>query len=451
MTIAETFADFLIETGYDDLSPQAVDHAAMIVASTLASAACGRHIESARIITEIERERGGAEEASLWFETSAKLPVVGAARANALMSDAAASDDSDLRNIVHAGTPLTATALAVSEATGASGQDVLTAIVLGYEAAGRIGESIMPRFDYRGHHGCMGATFGATIAAARLFGLDATQTAHALGLTATSIGGLTKAANTSIAREYHAGNATVLGIEAVRAARRGYTSELAIFEMERGFCQLFGGGDGAIITEGLGESWDIITDMALKLVPGGHPYHALGEAAANAAREGNVEADDVSAIIVSRPHMTQLTGPLHPKDLIGMAHSPAYFTAAGVRDHAFGWEHASQEKIDDPVIHVLIDKVQVGPSPAADVEHYRQGATVTLELVDGRRFSNTVFSPKGAGYLGIDWSDVEVKYRALTPAAPLTASQIASSFSAIRNLREMLEVGGLMDEIRILR
>ena len=96
MTIAETFADFLIETGYDDLSPQAVDHAAMIVASTLASAACGRHIESARIITEIERERGGAEEASLWFEASAKLPGVGAARANALMSDAAASDDTNL-------------------------------------------------------------------------------------------------------------------------------------------------------------------------------------------------------------------------------------------------------------------------------------------------------------------------------------------------------------------
>ena len=134
-----------------------------------------------------------------------------------------------------------------------------------------------------------------------------------------------------------------------------------------------------------------------------------------------------------------------------MAHSPAYFTAAGVRDHAFGWEHASQEKIDDPVIHVLIDKVKVGPPPAADVEHYRQGATVTLELVDGRTFSNTVFSPKGAGYLGIDWSDVEVKYRALTPSAPLSESQIASSFSTIRNLREMSTVGRLMDEIRILR
>jgi hypothetical protein len=41
-----------------------------------------------------------------------------------MMSDAAASDDSDLRNTVHAGTPLTAVSLAVAEKTGASGIDL---------------------------------------------------------------------------------------------------------------------------------------------------------------------------------------------------------------------------------------------------------------------------------------------------------------------------------------
>ena len=80
--------------------------------------------------------------------------------------------------------------------------------------------------------------------------------------------------------------------------------------------------------------------MAVKLVPGGHPYHALAEAAANAAREGNIAAEEVESITVSRPGMTALTGPLHPADLIDMAHSPAYFTAAGVADRRFSWEHA---------------------------------------------------------------------------------------------------------------
>ncbi len=124
----------------------------------------------------------------------------------------------------------------------------------------------------------MGAAFAATVAAARLYGLDARQTAHAIALTATSIGGLAKAADTSIAREYHAGLVTMLGIEAVEAARRGFTAELAILEMERGFVQVFGGpeADAAGIIRDLGRDWDIATDMAIKLVPGGHPYHAFG-------------------------------------------------------------------------------------------------------------------------------------------------------------------------------
>lgn len=448
MTVAETLADFLIATRVQDLSERSLNHAAMIVASTLASAACGRNIDSARIIRAIEVERGGQPEASVWFE-SVRLPVVGAARANALMSDAAASDDSDLRNIVHCGTPLTATSLAIAEKVGASGPDVLAAIVVGYEAAGRIGEAIIPRFDYRGHHGCMGATFAATVAAARLFGLDARQAAHAIALTATSIGGLAEAAATSIAREYHAGLATMLGVEAVQAAQRGYTAELAILEMERGFCRLFGGpeADATSIIRGLGEDWDIDTDMAIKLVPGGHPFHAFGEAAANAAREGNIAPDDIGAIVVSRPGMTKLPGPMHPEDLIDMAHSPAYFAAAGARDKCFGWEHAGPEKIADPEIHALIDKVRVGAPPTENAAAYRQGATVTIEATDGRRVTSTVLVPKGAACLGLDWADIESKYRTLAPNASMTNQQLEASLSAIRQLAAARDVTALIDPV----
>ena len=450
MTVAETLADFVIATRVDDLPERTVELAAMVVASTLASAALGRNIESARIVRAIEIERGGRPDASVWFEAGVKLPIAGTARANALMSDAAASDDSDLRNIVHCGTPLTATSLAVAEKTGASGKEVLAAIVLGYEAAGRIGEAILPRHSPRGHHGCMGAAFGATVAAARLFGLDAGQTAHAIALTATSVGGLAKAADTSIAREYHAGLVTMLGIEAVEAARRGYTAELAILEMERGFAQVFGGAeaDAAGIIRDLGRDWDIVTDMAIKLVPGGHPYHAFGEAAANASRQGNIPPDEIAAIVVSRPGLTNLPGPMHPKDMIDMAHSPAYFAAAGARDRRFGWEHASPEKIADPVIHALIDKVRVGAQPTENASAYRQGATVSIETTDGRTVSNTVLLPKGAACLGLDWAEIEAKYRALAPHAPMPTGKVEASLSAIRELRAAPSVSALISRLQ---
>src|SRR6202022_1015414 len=133
MTIARELAEFLTGTSVTDLPDQAVEHAAMLIASTIASAAMGSDLESSAIIRALARERGGIPEASLWFDPGPKLPVAEAAQVNAVMSDAAASDDSDLRNIVHAGTTLAATGLALAERTGAGGEDVLAAIVLGYE------------------------------------------------------------------------------------------------------------------------------------------------------------------------------------------------------------------------------------------------------------------------------------------------------------------------------
>src|SRR5436305_6118256 len=225
MTVAGELAGLLSRVGPADLPAQAVDHAAMLIASTLASAALGAGIESAVIIRDLARERGGIAEASLWFDAGPKLPVAEAAQVNAVMSDAAASDDSDLRNIVHAGTTLVATALAMAGRTGAKGEDVLTAIVVGYEAAGRIGEAITPGFRARGFHGCLAAIFAGAVAASRLLRLDPTQMAQAIALSATSIGGLMAAANTSTAREYHAGLAAMLGGRAALGAERRYGEE----------------------------------------------------------------------------------------------------------------------------------------------------------------------------------------------------------------------------------
>ena len=446
MGVARDLAEFLAPYRAADLPAQTVDYAAMLIASTVASAAMGSTLQSAQIIRDLASERGGKPEASLWFGNGTKLPASDAAQVNAVMSDAAASDDSDLRNIVHCGTPLTATSLALAERTRANGSDVLAAIVLGYELAGRIIDAI-PKVRARGFHGSTVAIFAAVGAAARLLQLDIDQMTHAVALAATSTGGLVKAADTSTAREYHAGIATVNGIQAARAAQRGYRAEERILEMPLGFFEAYGGEDGAAVgavaLRDLGQSWDIVTDMAVKLVPGGHPYHALAEAAANAAREGDIDSESVESITVSRPGMTALSGPPHPADLIDMAHSPAYFLAAGAAHREFSWAHASPAKIADPVIHRLIDKVKVGPPPSENAARYRQGATVTIRTTDGRDITSTVFVPKGAGILGIDWADIDAKYRALVPLSGLPGRQIEASLEVIHRFRNVTEVSEL--------
>jgi 2-methylcitrate dehydratase PrpD len=448
MSVAGDLAEFLARTDYRDLPPLTTEYAAMLIASTFASAALGKDIRSSVILRELARERGGAQHASLWFDAGPKLPVAEAAQVNAATSDAAASDDSDLRAIVHCGTPLTAASLAMAERTGADGREVLAAIVIGYEAAGRIGDPISPQFRERGFHGCVIAVFAAAVAAGRLLRLDPPRLAQAIALAATSIGGLAATANTSVAREYHAGLAVRSGIDAASAAARGFVAEEGILEADKGFLQVFGGVTDPRVATAPGADWDIVTDMAVKLVPGGHPYHALAEAAADAARAGDIKPEEVESITVSRPGLTQLSGPLHPRDLIEMAHSPAYFMAAAVADRQFGWAHAGAAKIADPAIHRLIDKVAVGPPPTRDILRYRQGATVTIRTFDGRKVASTVHVPKGAAILGLAWTDIETKYRALMPNSGLDAARIGASLTLIRNLSEAPGVSPLVEMLR---
>ena len=445
MTIAGELAQFFAETSFTDLPPLAVERAAMLIASTIASAAMGAEISSSRIIRSLARQRGGTPEASIWFEGGAKLPVADVARANAMMSDAAASDDSDLRNIVHPGTTLAATALALAERTGATGRQALAAMVLGYEAAGRIGAAVTPAFRARGFHGCLIAIFGGGVAAGKLLQLDAQQLAQTIALSATSIGGLMAAANTSVAREYHAGLAAMLGVNAALAAQQGYLAEERVLEMREGFFDVYGGVDVEGVTRDLGQEWDIITEMGIKLVPGGHPHHALAEAAANAARAGNVSPDAVERITLSRPGVLTLTGPTHPTTLIEVAHSPAYFLAAGVADKDFSWVHASPEKIADPVIRGLLDKVQVGEQPRESAERYRQGATVTVTTRSGNSYTSTVYAPKGSAPRGIAWDDVDTKYRTLVPLSGLDARRVEDSLRVIHAFERVQSAAELLD------
>src|SRR5690349_10389827 len=176
----------------------------MSLASTVASAAMGFKIPSARIIRELDLRAGGALNAAVWFEGT-RLPPAAAARVNAVASDAAASDDSDLRSIAHIGTIVSTVALALGEQRRISGTDILAAIVVGYEIAGRIDEALTPGRMQRGLHGSVSTVFGGTVAAGRLLRLSPLELAHAIALAATSIGGMAISADLSCGREYHAG------------------------------------------------------------------------------------------------------------------------------------------------------------------------------------------------------------------------------------------------------
>jgi 2-methylcitrate dehydratase PrpD len=450
MSMARELARFVTRVGVDELPPLALERARMSLASTIASAAAGYRIPSARIVRELAVERGGTAEATVWFGGH-RHPVADVAQVNALASDAAASDDSDMRSIAHIGTIVSTTAVAAAERIGADGAAVLRAMVLGYEVAGRIDEALTPGRNQRGFHGSVSTIFGGAVATACVLGLDEDQTTQAIALAATSIGGLQVAANTSLAREWHAGLAAQLGVGAALAARRGYQAEEEVLELPRGFFAAYGGEQLAGVTTGLGDDWDIVTDMAIKLVPGGHPHHAAAEAAANAAIEGDVHPEDVERIVLSSAKYRSAWGPAHPVDLIGLAHSPTYFVAAAIADRGYGWSHAAPERAADPVIARLIDKVSVDPDPEPypDRFQHHHGATVTITLSDGRVFSDHVDLPRGAGPRGVEWADVDEKYRRLVPLSGLGPAPVEASLELVHGLGHGTGVAELTRLLRL--
>jgi 2-methylcitrate dehydratase PrpD len=435
-------AQFLNTTRYSELPPKAIEHAKMIIASTFASAAPGSLIGSARILRDLAKERGGRPEATIWFDGT-KLPAHEVARVNAVLSDAAASDDSDIRNTAHEGTTLASAGLAIAERTGATGQEVLLAMVIGYEAAGRIGET--RRGGRPGVHASQIVAFGGAVAAAKLLKLSDEQMAHALRITAVTMGGLAIGTD-SWAREYMGANAALCAVNAALAAGRGYTVNEDMLEGPGGFADVFGGGakTAVSLTADLGKEWDIVDFFAVKLWPGAHPFSGTVEAAVNAAREANLRPEQVAKILVAGPNRTTVGGSRRPKDLVEAIHSLPYFVASAVADRDFTWIHATEAKIFNPAVTQLIDLVELDPAPPAVTYKWGWGGTVTIVAKSGARFTSTVDAPRGSAPRGIAWSDVDAKYRALMPDSKLAAARIEESLSVIHRFEQVTSVSELI-------
>jgi 2-methylcitrate dehydratase PrpD len=382
-----------------------------------------------------------------------------------MLSDAFASDDSDLRNVAHVGTCLTAVGLAAGERMNASGEDILSAIVAGYEAAGRITEALAASSASagsgagaisgsvgRGFHASAIVAFGGAVAAAKLLRLSDEQMAQAIGITATTVGGLSIGTN-SWAREYHAGNAALTAMNAALAAARGYTVNPDMVEGPGGFLAVFAGGtpDAASLARTLKRESDgdyqIARYLAVKLVPGAHALHPAVEAAVNAARESGAQPDDIAQILVAGPQSRLVAG-APPKDFIQAIHSLSYYLASAVADKNFSWKHAEPAMIERPVIGRLMRLVARDPAPGAVHYQWPWGATVTIVTRTGARYSSTVDAPKGSAPRGIEWSDIETKYRALMPQSGLPEARISEIFSTIRNFDQVKRVSQLTSLLR---
>lgn len=273
-------------------------------------AAAGRHLLDGLGCALAAERRGEAPFVRAVLEGSAAGPSTvlgggsaapeGAALVNGTLVHALDFDDTHAGGLVHATAAVLPTALAVGEAAGASGAQVVAAAVAGYETVCRLGAAVRHGFHARGFHatGVCG-TFASALVAARLWGLDADAAVRALGIAGSfASGSLEFLADGSSTKQLHPGWSAHAGITAARLAAAGASGPSTILEGGHGLFVAFTGTrvDADALTSGLGTRWET---TAITLKP--YPVCQLSHATLDAMSTVDAAADDVAHVDVDVP------------------------------------------------------------------------------------------------------------------------------------------------------
>ena len=187
--------------------------------------------------------------------------------------------------------------------------------------------------------------------------------------------------------------------------------------------------------------------MALKLIPGAHPFHVFAEAATAAVLENHIDLDEVARVIISGEQLTgvqmkEWIDIRHPKNLCDAAHSIVYVVAAAVADAksgGFTWEHMDAAKMADTRITELQDLVEVDPSPLPLTNPrfvHLDGGRVSIVTKSAEVFTRHVQLPSGSARV-VQWPAVREKFRRLVGNAGMPEGQMEEILRRIESFESL--------------
>lgn len=237
-TISEIISYHLIEMRMKSVQPEVKKLAAEFLADTFSCMMAGAIEKPPRIVMEYACSVGGRREATVMGTGGMKADVYHCAMVNGTAAHFHDYDDVCTTMIGHPSVAVLPAVLAVGESMGASGNTVLEAYITGIETCALMGRAFVPEHCKRGWHSTSSlGVFGATAAAARLLELNEEQLVNALGIAASESCGL-KGNTGTMTKPLHAGRAASKGIMAAKLAKRGFTSNHSILEMDAGFIKV---------------------------------------------------------------------------------------------------------------------------------------------------------------------------------------------------------------------
>ncbi|OFZ84497.1 MAG: 2-methylcitrate dehydratase [Betaproteobacteria bacterium RBG_16_66_20] len=351
------------------------------------------------------------------------------ARAAALINGTAAHtvevDDIFRDGIYHPGAPTISAALALAQANGASGEQFLRAVIVGYEISTRIGAA-MGRAHYRYWHntGTIGV-FGACAACSELLGLDAKRFAHALATVTTFAAGLQQAFRMdSMSKPLHAGRAAEAGVTAALAAREGVTGSLDVIEGEAGFgCAMGDNPDWNKLFDSLGKDFHICRMTFKNHGCCGHTFAAIDGALALKARMG-VAANDIERVHVGTYKAAlEVAGHEQPRTPAQARFSLKYVVATALTHGSVRLAAFEPARIEDRFTRSIMEKISVSIDQELDAAFPQQRAARVSITARGR--SEEHLQPTRIGDPDAPLSDAQLGEKYLELAVPVIGDERA--------------------------
>ncbi len=414
--VTRTLAKFVAthpSRGWSD----AVDHEAHRTFLNWAGCAVGaaRH-EAAQAALDAAAMLQPAPQATL-LGRAERVDMASAALINGISSHLFDFDDTHLKTIIHPAGPVASALLALAEVTGASGRQVIDALVLGIDVSCRLGNVMYPDHYDRGWH-ITGSTgqMGAAAGCARLLGLDEERTAMALGIAASQPVGMREQFGT-MTKPFHPGAAARAGLVSALLAKHGFTASGRSIEAPRGYVQVVSTKcDWNEATDELGKRFEISFNT-YKPFACGIVIHPTIDAAVQ-LRERGVRAQDVERIELKVHSLVlELTGKKEPKDGLQGKFSVYHGFAAGL---VFG-QAGEGEYADDIVTRADVVALRGKVVATVDDSIAEAAADVTAVLKDGRR--ERVFVEHAIGSLERPMTDANLEAKLRSLAEPVIGAE----------------------------
>jgi 2-methylcitrate dehydratase PrpD len=429
MHVVERLGAWAESTRGAPFAPEVLHHAKRAVIDWYAALLPGAVVAPATLLESALAEELDIGKAKLALGRSATVRA--AALINGVAAHTVEVDDIFRDGIYHPGAPTIAAALALAQARGATGEQFLRAVIVGYEISTRLGAA-MGRAHYKYWHntGTIGV-FGACAASAELLDLDAKRFAHALATVTTFAAALQQAFRMdSMSKPMHAGRAAEAGVTAALAAREGVTGSLDVIEGEAGFGRAMSDGpDWVKAFETLGKTWNICRMTFKNHTCCGHTFAAIDGALALQQRM-KIAAREIERIRVgSYRAAKEVSGYESPRTPAEARFSLKYVVATALTHGSVRLAAFEPGRLEDPDTRALMERISVSIDPELDAAFPRQrAARVAIETRDGRR--EELLQPMRIGDPEAPLSDAQLDAKYLELAAPVLGEERARNLLA---------------------